>query len=215
MGYIPTKEISAYPYIAMSKEEYEYFVDNAVNLIAEAFEHKKYHRNSLEKVKRKVYLDMTEEIKCISVFVKDAEVIQTGATVYSMSVKDKNAEYQRFADEYDIYFIFDDDIPKINFYTVPRVDIMAVDSCGGYIGTVGETCDLDSGAPICYIDKDMKCFLVAENFRSFLEKAKLWKTQLELYNEIKVFRSKAEAEEEYAFFDRNLFFNEQPVQELE
>lgn len=51
-----------------------------------------------------------------------------GTTLYPMSVKDKNTEYQRYADTYDLKFIFDDDIPQIDFYTVPRVDIFAKDS---------------------------------------------------------------------------------------
>ncbi|MDE6635903.1 MAG: zinc dependent phospholipase C family protein [Lachnospiraceae bacterium] len=42
MGYIPKKEISTYPYIAMSKEEYKYFVDKAIKLIIEALEIKSF-----------------------------------------------------------------------------------------------------------------------------------------------------------------------------
>lgn len=36
MGYIPRKEISVYPYIGISKEEYGYFVDRATKLVMEA-----------------------------------------------------------------------------------------------------------------------------------------------------------------------------------
>lgn len=42
-----------------------------------------------------------------------------------MDVTDKNQEYQRYAKDYDIQFIFDDNIPNIEFYTVPQVDVMA------------------------------------------------------------------------------------------
>ncbi len=38
MGYLPGKEISKYPYIGMTREEYEYFVGRAIRLVAEAFE---------------------------------------------------------------------------------------------------------------------------------------------------------------------------------
>jgi hypothetical protein len=68
---------------------------------------------------RKVYLDKTEINNYIGVFVKDAEVIPTGTTIYYMSTKYKNEEYQKYADNYDIHFIFDDDIPTLSFYTVP------------------------------------------------------------------------------------------------
>lgn len=154
---------------------------------------------------RKVYLDMTEA-NCTSVFVKDAKVIPAGTTVYSMQVKDKNEEYQRFAAEYDIHFIFDDNIPKPDFYTIPYVDIMAVDSCGGYIGTIGEMSGPESDAPICYINKNRSCFLLAENFKELTENPESWKTRLKPYDEIEFFRSKAEAREKYEFPDTDIFF---------
>ncbi|WP_245975473.1 hypothetical protein [Oceanobacillus chungangensis] len=74
-----------------------------------------------------------------------------------MSVYHKNEEYQKYANDYDIQFIFDDDIPHLEFNTVPYVDIMAIDSNGGFIGTVGQQCDLESDAPICYINRDLEC----------------------------------------------------------
>ncbi len=149
---------------------------------------------------RKVYLDMTEA-NCTSAFVRDVEVIPAGTTIYSMQTKDKDDTYQRFAVEYDIHFIFDDNVPKLDFYTIPYIDIMAVDSCGGYIGTIGEMSSLDSSAPICYIDRDGKCFLAAESFKDLLKNPKLWKTQLKPYDGIMLFHSKAEAQEKFAFFD--------------
>lgn len=36
MGYIPEKETGKYPYMAMTKEEYRYFLDRAVGLVIEA-----------------------------------------------------------------------------------------------------------------------------------------------------------------------------------
>ncbi|USK57886.1 hypothetical protein LIS82_27160 (plasmid) [Cytobacillus solani] len=76
---------------------------------------------------RKVYLDRTELTGAINLFLEDTEV----TTIYSMSVYHKNDEYQKYANDYDIQFIFDDDIPHLEFYTVPFIDIMAKDSKGG------------------------------------------------------------------------------------
>lgn len=36
MGYLPRKEVSKYPYIGMTREEYERFVERAIQLVAEA-----------------------------------------------------------------------------------------------------------------------------------------------------------------------------------
>ena len=81
----------------------------------------------------KVYLDVTKRENCpaICVAVKDMEVIISGSTVYHIDSNNKNETYQQYAKEYDIHFIFDDDIIELSFYTVPQVDIFATDSeCG-------------------------------------------------------------------------------------
>lgn len=150
---------------------------------------------------RKVYLDRTEFTGAISVFLKDTEIISAGTTIYSMSVDDRNEEYQRYANYYDIQFIFDDHIPHLEFYTVPQVDIMAKDSKGGFIGTVGQSCDLESDAPICYINKDLECFIISENGADFLSNIELWQDNLKPYDKITLYRSKAEAEMELEFID--------------
>ena len=80
---------------------------------------------------KKLYLDAASN-GCTAVYVKDAEVVPAGTTISSMPVKMKNREYQKYAEEYDICFIFDDHIPALPFYTVPWVDLMATDSRGGY-----------------------------------------------------------------------------------
>ena len=81
---------------------------------------------------KRIYLDVTQW-GCTGLLIKDTEIVWAGTTVYPMPVRDKENPYSKMAEEYDIHFIFDDAVPKINFYTIPRVDIMAQDSDGGYI----------------------------------------------------------------------------------
>lgn len=151
--------------------------------------------------RKKLYFDMTEKQECISVFALGVEIIPAGTTVFSMSVKDRNEEYRRYGEEYDIHFIFDDCIPKIDFYTVPRVDIMAVDSEGGLIGTIGQSCDLQNDAPICYIDKDRNCYRIAENGAVFLANVQEWKNHMEICHDVVFYQSKKAAEKELEFLD--------------
>lgn len=151
---------------------------------------------------RKVYFDKTIlKNACISVYVRDAEVIAAGTTVYSMSVKEKNAEYQKFAEEYGIYFIFDDKPPKIDFYTVPQVDIFATDGNGGLFGTIGGITDWDADIPICYMDQSRTCFLAAENGNAFLAAAGSWREHLRPYAGIIFYRSKEEAKQQLEFIE--------------
>lgn len=150
---------------------------------------------------KKLYIDKIENSGCFSIFVKDAEVNWVGATVYSMSIKHKNSEYQRYATDYDIHFIFDDNIPSLNFYTIPLIDIFAVDSEGGYMGSLGEVINLEGDAPICYIDKDCNCFLIAKNGKEFLNNAASWKAHMIPYTDVEFFTSKEEAMKKYEFID--------------
>ena len=147
---------------------------------------------------RKVYLDRTGTDNCISLFVSDREVIPAGTTIYYMDIEDENEEYKKCAD-YGIHFIFEDNIPTVPFYTVPQVDILARDGEGGFIGTVGQVSDLDSDAPICYINRDQECFLIAKNGREFLNIMDSWKNHLLPYDDIIFYNSKSEAERELEF----------------
>ena len=151
---------------------------------------------------RKVYLDTTQADMCISVYLHDAEVVLAGASVNAMSVKHKNSEYQKFAEEYDIHFIFADDVPKVDFYTVPMVDIFAVDSAGGYVGSVGQLTDLEADIPVCYIDAEKRCYLIATNGNDFLSKVGNWKADLMPYNDIEFFDSLEMAKKKFEFLDR-------------
>ncbi len=148
---------------------------------------------------KKVFFDKTENTGCIGIFIRGAKVIPAGTTVYSMSVKDKSAEYQKYADEYDIHFIFDDKLPVIDFYTIPQIDIFATDSVGGFFGTVGQTTDIDANAPICYIDREHKCFMIADNGRSFINSAADWRKNKTPDEKVMFFASRPEAEKRYEF----------------
>jgi len=150
---------------------------------------------------RKVYFDAAQANMCVSVFVSSAEAVPAGTTVYAMPVKHKNKEYQRFAEEYDIRFIFEDEVPKTDFYTIPLAEIFAVDSGGGYICSVGQKTDFESDAPICYIDSGKKCYLAASNGKEFLENAGHWKERLKPYHDIEFFDSREAAQKKYAFIE--------------
>jgi hypothetical protein len=119
-----------------------------------------------------------------------------------MSAKDKNSEYQRFADKYGIHFIFDDNVPKINFYTIPMVNIFSTDSSGGYIGSLGQPTDLEEKIPICYIDKNKNFYLIADNGKDFLKNVQNWKSIMTPYTDIEFFASLEDARKKYEFLDR-------------
>ncbi len=153
---------------------------------------------------RKIYFDITKNnTSAASIGIigsdADAEAIPAGAVLSSMSIKDKNDEYQRLADEYDIQCIFDDNIPQIDFYTIPCVDIIATDSRGGFIGSVANVWDMEGDAPICYIAPDRECFLIASNAAEFLENAAVWQMNMKPYDGITIFSSKEEAESQLDF----------------
>ncbi len=155
---------------------------------------------------KKVYIDRTENKECVSLFFNDAEVVNAGTTITSMSQRHYNEEYKKFADEYDIKFIFDNNVPMIDFYTVPQFDIMAIDSDGGYIGTIGSESNLEFDYPIGYIDKDRNCFLIASCGKEFVENVVNWKAHKQPYEDINIFRCKEDAKNELEFiYGENIF----------
>ena len=155
---------------------------------------------------RKVFLDRTENKGPISVFIKDAEVISAGTTIYSMSVKSRNDEYQRYADEYDMRFIFDDDIPEISFYAVPQIDIFARDSKGGFWGTLGSMSDFEEKVPICYIDHERKCFRAADSGKEFFKMLQENKVELKPEEGVEFYNSKSDAESRFEFVKMKMIF---------
>ncbi|MHA6252600.1 hypothetical protein [Oceanobacillus sp. CAU 1775] len=151
---------------------------------------------------RKVHLDRTAFSGAVVVDLEETEIIPAGATINSLGVHDrKNEQYQIYANDYDIQVIFDDDIPHIEFYTVPHVDIMAKDSRGGFIGIVYQAYDSERVAPICYINMDLECFIISENVKDFLSNMGSWQDNMKPFDKIKFYRSKAEAETELEFID--------------
>ena len=148
----------------------------------------------------KKYIDITE-YPCTSFFFSNTEDVGhifAGITVYKMPVREKGELYDQIADSCDIHFLFDDSEVQIDYYTVPRVDIFATDSCGGQFGTIGECSDIESQAPICYIDCDKKVFLAAGSLSSLLKETN-WKEHLIAYDGVEVFSSKDAAEKKYEF----------------
>ncbi len=150
-----------------------------------------------------IYFDRTENKGALGIFSKDAKLIPAGTTVYVMSVKENNAEYQRYEKEHDIKFIFDDNIPYMDFYAVPHIDIFAGDSLGGWFGTVEQITDFDVEAPICYIDLQKNCFLISECLSLFWDSMKAgsdWKADMQPLQDIKFYASKEEAQKKLTFF---------------
>ena len=158
----------------------------------------------MEIKERKIYLDMTEGNMCL-LFSEETEVVHAGAVVHIEPESEDTNTYQRYADEHDIHFIFEENVPQIDFYTVPMVEIFAVDSEGGYIGTIG---DLFEPVPVCYIDKEKNCYIASENAQAFLENPMGWKERLTPHSDIEIFKDLEEAKEKYDFFDRKQFERE-------
>lgn len=52
-----------------------------------------------------------------------------------------------------------------------------------------------------YINKNKKCFFIANNLKEFLERTDNWKNNLKPYNEVVFYESKLEAEKELRFIN--------------
>ena len=114
------------------------------------------------------YVDATQ-LQCNAVFCKDYELIFAGTTISTMPDSYKDNAYIMLADLYDIRFIYESNVPVVDFYAVPRIDIFATDSNKGYWGTVGDTTDINKmAAQICYINHQNEIFIIADNLKNFI-----------------------------------------------
>lgn len=147
----------------------------------------------MEQGKKTYYYDVESTSGCVGVFLKDADVCPAGTTVFSMPVRHRNVVYKRIGVEYDIFFLFEDMSVEIDFYAVPQVNVFAVDCSGGLLGTVGEVSDFDSKAQICYIDRERRVWLAAENARELMEKKDGWKRSLQPFDGVRLFANRKEA----------------------
>ena len=151
-----------------------------------------------------IYYDSEEFEKglCSDAFVmKNMKPIPAGTSIFSMPDTEKNRKWKSFADKYDIHFIFENDIPEVDFYSVPQFHIMATDSNGGLIGIIGGKDSLNTHLPIGYITHDRDCFLIASSGYSFLENIDCWKQLRKPYEALKLFDSKDMAKKEVTFLD--------------
>lgn len=148
------------------------------------------------------YLDMTDPANsCMSIVLEGVKIIQAGTTIYAMPVSEKNLEYDEIAEKGDIHFIFDDNVPKVNFYAVPRVDVFATVSDGGYLATYGEITDIESHSRILYISKDGEVRIAAPHLRKLISQKKSWKNNMQKTKMVKLYASKEEAMQTLPFFN--------------
>lgn len=151
------------------------------------------------------YMDMTKAKGCFGVIPENGEtIVFTGVSINSMPISVKRKEgklYADFAEKYGIHFIFDDDIPDINFYSVPRLDIGAKDDAGGFIASVIEPFSLSDPISLVYISQDMHCYLITKDATEFLSIVSEWKSRLVPFEGVMLYTSKEKAKQEYEIID--------------
>lgn len=159
-----------------------------------------------------VYYDQDEfeeEFSSSNSFIlKNTKPIPAGTSIFSMPDTGKNQKWKSFADKYDIHFIFDGAVPKVNFYAVPQFHIIATDSKGGLIGIIGGKDSLNTHLPIGYISSNRECYLISLSGNSFLENINQWQQLLKPYNSLMLFDSKEMAKKEKTFLDLKQIKNE-------
>ena len=147
-----------------------------------------------------IYMDFSGTEGAVG-FISDGEpVIPVGVSINAMPMSVKKKEwklYRQFSLENDVHFLFEDNVPAVDFYAVPRVDIAATCSDGGFIASVGESFDLHSNIPLIYITPTLECFLITEDATQFLSFASEWKTRLTPYDGVRLYPSKEAAMAEF------------------
>ena len=147
---------------------------------------------------RTVYYDWNDiTVGAVGVFLRDARVMPAGVTVCAMPAQEKGEQgYQEYAGK-DVHFFFDDALPQIDFYSVPRLDVFA-STTDGLLATLGESSDVEGEAPIVLIDAQKRVFRAARNMMDMLTSTN-WKDGIREETEVRIYENRAAAMAENEF----------------
>ena len=146
----------------------------------------------------KVYCDITGKPGCIGIIPNPGvEIIFTGVELHSEPAKYRTLPLAvRLAQECDLHFWFDDEKPEKPFYTVPKTEVFAHDSRGGYFVTT-ENLGLDWSSPLYYIDTMFVCHRIKPVGKELVDMGTFWRETMTPCADIAVFPNRAKAEEQY------------------
>lgn len=142
---------------------------------------------------------ITSEEKCD----KPVKLLEAGTKVYSMGEQENDEKYERLK-KYDIHFIFTDNIPAPDFYSVPISYVFATDSLGGLYATAGGIVDIEESTPVCYISQDKNVYYIANSLKEFFANPVECKSKKYLTDMLKLYKSLDEAKKENTFIDVEL-----------
>ena len=106
--------------------------------------------------------------------------------------------YAQFAEK-DVHFFFCDDMPEIDFYAAPRLDVFAR-TTDGLLATLGESSDAEGEAPIVLIDREKRASRAAKTMMDLLTSTN-WKDGICEEHEVRIFPDRTAAEAELEFIE--------------
>ena len=111
----------------------------------------------------KVYIDVEAREK--EPVIEEKEIILTGKGFDPFVMTCEENGFTSLQRKRGISLIFEGNNPKLDFYPVPKLTLFAHDGAGGYFAHGGK--DLDS--PIYFISKELECWTLAGDFRTFVQ----------------------------------------------
>lgn len=145
------------------------------------------------------YFDLSDLGGWVGIIANPGDsVVFTGTRLHREPEKYRGCEpAERFARENDLHFWYDDEMPRLSVYTVPRVEIGGYDSRGGlFVGSMDFT--LRDAEPLYYIDRERRCFMITDDSRTFSGMGRMWRERMVPTDAIAVFSSLEEAMKRYA-----------------
>lgn len=157
----------------------------------------------------KIYCDLTGEGACVGILPNPGtELILTGTLVHVEPEKLREFPLAvRLAGECGLHFWFGS-APEAPFYTVPKTEVFAHDSRGGYFITTGDPA-LDWSEPLYYIDGQFGCHRLIPVGENVADMGQTWRDTMVSCDDIEVFPDRAAAEERYPIRTLKQFMEEQ------
>lgn len=142
------------------------------------------------------YLDLTQLKGCTGLILSpEHRAVFTGTQIHTEAEEYRDCEpARRLAQENDLHFWFGK-APRIEVYTVPKMELGGYDSRGGWFAGCPDFC-LEA-EPLYYIDRDRRCWRITDDSREFGDMGLSWRERMVPAEEIRVFASLDEARAQY------------------
>ena len=146
------------------------------------------------------YLDK-QGMAGVGIFLRGKTVVFTGTSIHRENAAYRDCPATEPFRKAGFYFFYSDDPWEPDFYAVPAVLVVGHDNAGGCFATTEPDFALGKDVPLFYISPERRAYAIQARSSRLPAGEFPWKDNLLPTDAVKIFRSRAMAEREFAIHD--------------